>query len=222
MKRSLSALLLALASLAIAAAPAHAWTELLTMDVPPENVGWWPLVDGGGTSVLNGGILTLTATSYREYWAPGSWISTVNIATGYTIEFRMRIVSESQCYPDREVGLWYYDNTYLTIVSIDPDRIYVHYPTSGQPSAALDATLWHTYRIVVLGTHHLIYVDGALAIDFQHPGTGDGSHIFSFGDLGACGYSQSQWDYVGYDTDAVVPAARTTWGRLKTLYRGER
>jgi hypothetical protein len=41
-----------------------------------------------------------------------------------------------------------------------------------------------------------------------------------FGDRGGCGYSQSQWDYVAYDTHAVVPVAQTTWGRLKRLYRG--
>lgn len=221
MKWSHAALLpVVIALLSSAFVPAHAWTEFLSMDVLPQNVGW-TLFSDGGSSVLNGGIMAISTPGYREYRAPASWINTVSTTTGYTIEFRMRIVTQSH-HPGQNVGLWYHDNTYLTVISFDLDAIYVSYPTTDAISAGLDATLWHTYRIVVLGPHHQIYVDGALTLDFQHPGTGDGSNVFDFGDLGGASSSHSQWDYIAYDTQAVVPVAPTTWGRLKTLYRGER
>ena len=43
-----------------------------------------------------------------------------------------------------------------------------------------------------------------------------------FGDMGSCGYSQSEWDYVAYESAPVVAVAPTTWGKLKTLYRAQR
>ena len=215
-------LLLALGVAMSCPAPARAWTEFLSMDVLPENAGWTPVFDAGSSVVVNGGILTLTASSFREYAAPASWLATVDASVGYMIEFRMRILAGGNCYAGRQIGIWYHDNTNVTILGIDADRIYVHYPTHGQPFAMMDATLWHTYRIVVQGAHHQVFVDGALVLDYPHPGTGMASRVLMFGDFGECGYSQTEWDYVAYDTQAVVPVAQTTWGRLKTLYRGER
>lgn len=202
-------------------APARAWTEFLSMDVLPDSAGWATISDGG-SSVVNGGILTITSPSFREYYAPATWINTVSIVTGYTIEFRMRIVSAGHCYPYMNVGVVYHDNSYLSMVGCDPDRVYMAYPDYPQTFAALDVTQWHTYRIVVLGTHHQVFVDGDLTIDFQHPGTGGGARILTFGDVNVnpnCP-SVTEWDYFAYETDAVVPVAQTTWGRLKRLYRG--
>ena len=65
-------------------------------------------------------------------------------------------------------------------------------------------------------------VDGALTLDYPHPGTGEASQVLMFSDMGSCGYSQSEWDYVAYETAPVVAVAPTTWGKLKTLYRAQR
>jgi hypothetical protein len=209
----------------LAASPANAWTEFLAMDGNPELYGWRLVGDGGVTSsttTLNG-IMTLNAERYREFWAPPTWITTVNLASGYIIEFRMRILQMTPCYPHAEVGFWYHDRTHLTKISVDPDRVYIAYPTVYGPEYALDARAWHTYTIVVYGTHHRLYVDGSLAIDYDHPPWGDGTEIFSFGDLGGdCPSSRTEWDYVAYDTAPVVPTVSGTWGKLKTLYRGVR
>ncbi len=222
--RALFVLLLSVGVCASLPRSARAWTELLSMDVLPEQAGWTLIDDGNpfSSSVVSGGILALNALQYREYRAPASWLATANAAAGYVIEFRMRIDTGSSCWPDREIGIWYYDNTNITILGIDPDRIYVHYPTDGQPWAALNARVWHTYRIVVLGSSHRVFVDGALLLDYNHPGTGDGSHVLQFGDLGgSCGYSLTEWDYFAYNTDMVVATEPVSWGRIKTLYRGE-
>lgn len=218
------ALVLASGTALLEPVPASAWTEYLSMDALPEASGWSTTFDGspGSSSVVNGGILTLTAASYREYLAPPSWVSTVQAAVGYKIEFRMRVLTRrAGCTGNPGIGVWYADNTNITIISIDPEGIYVHYPHG--PNAGLGATQWHTYTILVLDSHHQIYVDGTLTLDYQHPATGDASHILMFGDLGGCGYSQSEWDYVAYDTaPGPVSAAPTTWGKLKALYRGAR
>lgn len=218
--------LISISLLAIMPVPARAWTEFLSMDVVPESAGWTLFADDqpGSSSVVNGGILTLTTPWYREYRAPASWLNTVSNVTGYTIEFRMRIVSAGHCYYDDNIGVWYYDNSNITVVCFDPDLIYVHYPTPGQPSAPLDVTQWHTYRIVVVGTRHQIFVDDNLTLDYQHPGTGLGTPGLYFGDLGVtrCGPTQTEWDYLAYDTHAVVPVATTSWGKIKALYRNGR
>jgi hypothetical protein len=64
------ALLLALGVAMLCPAPARAWTEFLSMDALPENSGWTPIFYAGSSVVVNGGILTLTASSFREYTAP--------------------------------------------------------------------------------------------------------------------------------------------------------
>ncbi|HKQ57456.1 MAG TPA: hypothetical protein VJY35_06280 [Candidatus Eisenbacteria bacterium] len=218
------ALLLALGAATFEPPPAAAWTEFLSMDVLPENSGWIPIFDGGGSSVVSGGILTLAASSYREYRAPASWINTVSIATGYTIEFRMRLVTS---HPDCQgIGVWFFDNTWLTTLYVNPDHIWISYPFFGgnPPRAPVNGYDWHTYTIMVQGTHHRVFIDGAPALDYVHPGEGSGTRVLNFGDMaGSCTSSQSDWDYFAYDTaPQPVAAAPTTWGRLKTLYRAER
>ena len=202
--------------------PAQAWTEFLSMDVLPESVGWTLICPdqtfqpGPGSSALSGGLLTLTSTWFREYRAPASWINTVNAAAGYTIEFRMRIVSGPSRYPDWRVGVWYEDRAAQTVISIDSSRVYAASPPG--PYASLDGTAWHTYRIVVLGNWHRVYVDESLAIEFQHPGASSGAYL-QFGDLGGPGTTISEWDYFAYETQSPVPVAATSWGRIKSLYR---
>lgn len=218
-----AALLLALGAAVLEPAPAGAWTELLEMNVVPEQSGWSPVFDGsaGSMSVVKGGILTLTSKSYREYRAPGSWLDTVDPAAGYVIEFRMRILIDIQCVEGDEIGVWYHDQTNVTVLSIGAGRIGVRYPTNLY--ASVDAKAWRTYTIVVQGSHHRVFVDGVLTLDYLHPGTGAGAKALLFGDLGPCGYTQSEWDYVAYDTaPRLVSTAPTTWGRLKALYRSER
>jgi len=202
-------------------APARAWIEFLSMDVLPQNVGWTLAMDVAYPPVVNGGILTLSAGGFCFYMAPASWINTVNAATGYTIEFRMRVIMQSYRPGQFNEGIWYHDNTNLTMLALDSDSIYISYPPGGAV-AHLDATQWHTYRIVVLGSHHQIYVDDVLTIDFGHSGVGGGSMIFGFGDFSSNSASLAEWDYVAYETQAVVPVAQTSWGHLKTLYRAER
>ena len=214
-------LLLALGVAISCPAPARAWAEFLSMDVLPQYVGWTLANDIAYPPVVNGGVLTLSAGGFCYYMAPASWINTVNAATGYTIEFRMRAIMQSYRPGIFNEGIWYHDNTNLTMLSLDSDSIYISYPYIG-PVAHLDATLWHTYRIVVLGSHHQIYVDDVLTLDFVHSGVGGGSMILGFGDFSTNSSSLAEWDYVAYETQAVVPVAQTTWGRLKTLYRGER
>ena len=77
------------------------------MDALPEQTGWRLIPDGyaGSSSVVSGGILTLTAERFREYVAPASWLNTVDAAAGYVIEFRMRILASTGCYPGREIGV---------------------------------------------------------------------------------------------------------------------
>lgn len=217
-------LLLALGVAMSCPTQARAWTEFLSMDVLPENAGWMAIFDGspGSSPSVSGGVPNLAAEFYREYQAPANWLSTVNAATGYTIEFRLRVLTAGTRYPFYEIGVWYHDHANLTILAIDPGRIYISVPGNGQPSATLDATAWRTYRIVVMGNHHQIFVDGVLTIDYQHPGIAEGTEALVFGDLGYPPLSQSEWDYFAYETGAVVPVVPTTWGRLKTLYRSAR
>lgn len=210
-------LLLALGVAISCPAPARAWTEFLSMDVLPEDMGWTINSASEGSSTLFGGVLTINSPSYRDYVAPADWANTVDTAMGYTIEFRMHVGLTTPCF-GQNVGVGYGDKINSTILAIDPDRIWV-YGLGVQ--APLDATQWHAYRIVVLGSHHRLYVDGQLTLDFTYSGDGSTGAWLEWGDIG-CGWSSSQWDYVAYETQAVVPVAQTTWGRLKTLYRGER
>lgn len=145
--------------------------------------------------MVSGGVLTLTAEGYREYEAPASWINTVNAATGYTIEFRLRIAPES----DRpsELGIWYNDNTYLTVINIDHDHIYMRYPINGAFPAGLDATLWHTYRIVVMGS--------------QPGGAGPGSSI-----------TLLTWRWTRAERSTLLTATTTAYKSLGPLPRQSR
>ena len=80
----------------------------------------------------------------------------------------MRIVSKVDCHPYADVGLRYATPQNDAYFSIDSNRIYAEDGTNdGHPYADLDGTVWHTYRIVVLGSHHQIYVDDVLTLDFQ-------------------------------------------------------
>jgi hypothetical protein len=184
------------------------------MDVLPETVGWRLIEPGSGTATLNNGILRLSTPGYMEYSKPGFY------SPSYTIEFRMRILSMSDCCL-RNIGVWYHDLNNCTILAIHPARISVSYPTDVQLYATIDATLWHTYRIEVLGSHHQVFVDGVLTLDFLHSGTGACDDLVMWGDLGG-GATQSEWDYFAYDVNSPVPVGQTSWGKIKTLYRGGR
>jgi len=210
-------LLLTLGAAIFGSGTAQAVNVYLSMDVLPETVGWVLIDPGSGTATLNNGILTLTTPGYMEYRKPGIY------APAYTIEFRMRILSVSQCC-DRNIGVWYHGLTNCTQISINPARISVIYPYDLQVYATIDAMQWHTYRIEVLDSHHQVFVDGVLTLDFQHTGTGACDNFIMWGDLGGGGASQSEWDYFSYQFNDPypVPVAQTSWGKIKALYRDSR
>jgi hypothetical protein len=73
--------------------------------------------------------------------------------------------------------LWIHDNTYLTNIGIDVDRIYISFPYSDNAQYySLDATVFHTYTIVGEGQHRRLSVDGVLVLDYEQPlGVGEGT-----------------------------------------------
>lgn len=211
--------LLLLSAFSMAAStPASAWTELLTMDAHPRNSGWT-----GGAGSVNGGILHLIANDFTYFGAPDSWTSMVSPATGFRVEFCMRIVNAPNCYPLTDVGVRIHDNVHLTIITINKNRLYISNPQYSAPyDVSLDATQFHVYTIEGIGTSRRVFVDGELVLDYDHGNNAIGAPGFGFGDLGShanCGASETEWDYVAYDVAPVVPVAPTTWGKLKTLYR---
>lgn len=219
-------LIAGLAALVVATS-ALAWTGELTMDALPESEGWTLYDEGTGSSTVDGGILNLRCDYFRFYRAPVAlWDETVRNATGWTIEFRMRIIDKGSCYYLADVGLWIQDDVRLRIVSIDPDRFYVAYPRTGidPPYVPLDATQWHDYRLVSLGDMMWVFIDGVLELTFQDPEVGVGSDGLYFGDLGSdifagCEYSNTEWDYVRFETAVPVASRSSSWGQIRSLFR---
>lgn len=96
----------------------------------------------------------------RSQITSSKWLGVSN-ATGWTMEFDLRLQDWGEDATECYQGVTAYDGTYMVEFRLHSDRIVV---ASGQASDAvalsIDVTQWHTYRIAVVGDSVTIYVDG--------------------------------------------------------------
>lgn len=207
---------LVLAPLALFPAHSLADSQFLSMDSLPSEEGWWEAADGGGSSSVSGGFLTIDSPSYREWNAPSRWIDTVDNAIGWEIEFRVRLTAS---VPGGALTIWIHDREHLLELCLERDQVYICYPTiETYPMDTGDAQ--HTYRIVGQGTHADIFIDGALVFPYDFTTPTGGTEALIFGDMAGGYMTLSEWDYFSWSTDGLpVPANGATWGRIRALFR---
>ncbi len=214
--RSLLRLAFVLPALALSPVLAPADSQYLTMDALPSEEGWQEIADGGGSSTVSNGILTIDSPSDRSWWAPDAWLQSVDSSVGWHVEFRTRLVAAEN---GGSLGVWIHDLDHLLVFYLEKNQVYIGYPTVELfPMDTTDAH--HTYSISGQGNHVDILIDGALVFAYDYGFQGDGTEALIFGDMAGGYWTLSDWDYFYWSTDGLpVPAENTTWGRIKSLYR---
>jgi hypothetical protein len=171
-----------------------------------------------GTPEFASGIMRLRSTGYSEWdsQATGSlrWLRAAPAVSGWWFEFRMQVSSISGCpmFPPPEQslsggpGIWVNDSKNLVKLQVVDGLAGISYPEIA--GVTLDTTAYHVYRIANLGARHIqVVIDGKPVVDLPVVKlTGNGAVAdLNFGDLGGCHASDTNWDYLSYDTVAPPP-----------------
>lgn len=166
------------------------------------------------------GIMRLRSTGYSEWDSQTTghlrWLTAAAGATGWWFEFRMQLSSISGCptFPPPEQslsggpGIWINDTRTLVKLQIVDGLAGISYPDI--TGVALDTSAYHVYRIGNLGARHVqVVIDGRVVVDqpvVKITGNGRVASL-DFGDLGGCDASDTNWDYLSYDTVPPPPVA---------------
>jgi hypothetical protein len=209
--------LLLLASYASASPIKIDWNSLVGPNPDHLDPNWI----GGGDGIYdasidsNGNLVISTTNDYSFLWQsfqgpPTDWDQNVNNATGWIVEARLKV----DPYPSTEtnvdsynLALWINDNTYLTVIGIDTDKVFL-YSVNDDPITdpySMDTTNdFHTYTVEGLLDTIKVFVDNnpQPVITYQQQPNG-GTSGLGFGDFNYEGASLSSWDYLSYDTDPV-------------------
>jgi hypothetical protein len=113
---------------------------------------------------------------------------------------------------------------YINMRSDPPNDLWLSRFDPGYPSTTLGTVPlthqvgeWHHLTIKAEGEHIRVWVDSDLRIDATDPNPLASGTICLGGWTGAASKCGVQWDNVQI-LDLVVPAAPTTWGRVKAIY----
>jgi MYXO-CTERM domain-containing protein len=158
---------------------------------------------------------TLGTNSGGAYqYTTNNSLAVLNSATGYTVEWRMRINSIDQ----DEAG-----NGSLALVVEDGtatnswwflafDVVSGQYTAFLQGASAgnalttpVDNTAFHTYRVAVLGAVSTLYIDGALIGSISDPRTDINANNLVFGDGTGLNDSSFSTDYLYVTDDGAFP-----------------
>ncbi|MBI4567157.1 MAG: hypothetical protein HY719_02035 [Planctomycetes bacterium] len=172
--------------------------------VLPAADGWSRTVLGGGPDVeqIESGALRV-ATSGSQYIAYQKAVSSASNATGWLLEFRLKLVSAATDSIPRGIGLLLDDDARTEQISFSKSgatiTIKTRYATGAPTASFADASpaAFHLYRVTLKGNTVKVYVDGSLLLTATTTAAG-GSRIVRFGDLsdtaGAGG--EALWDFV--------------------------
>jgi hypothetical protein len=174
-----------------------AFTGRYEGDVLPTMVGWTRNGSFVSESV-SGGILSnnTLGTDLSGYYELGT---SFDNAVGEVVEWRMALDAQDDSTPlaTTPFQVRVDDGRRLLRINIFTDRVC---DQSTNSTYMLDATTYHTYRLVAQGDDVLLYVDGVLAIDgtgMSGTGTG-GSNYIRFGDQITIPDGSARIDYLYY------------------------
>ncbi|UZN03663.1 calcium-binding protein [Cellulomonas sp. S1-8] len=188
--------------------PAPAWAG----DVQRQEFRWapsdpWQVRGFSGEPVAStrGGAITIgeeTLVMLLEYETPADWTGSANRLTGWDVDFRMRLGSDTTkgCL-DEQTGtpatlLWVGDTTDLMHLGFGVDGLCILYPYADREVVPLDTSRMHRYHLEARGQQVRLTVDGRTVIDKTFAGTGGGTVALGFETY----QGTSTWDYVRYDT----------------------
>ena len=163
-------------------------TMLPSVNTPPWTFGGTTEAD----CTVAGGILTIDPVDGSGGNAWYQIATTLNSVTGYTIEFKMKVITNAD---GKSIIVGIFDGVNFDQLYIKPWEISLLW---GIGSYSMDTTdMLHTYRIEVLGSTYKVYVDGGTTpvIDTVFGNTGS-QNVVSFGDIEPMTtHSKSEWEY---------------------------
>jgi hypothetical protein len=189
---------------------------------------WYNPGSGESTTVSSGGILSLYApagegnevilqkASYPNFKPPAAdvWDNNVSNSRGWWVEVRMRVdpITDDQCTSDNMRGpaltVWATDDTQMLVrLGFSRSCVALVYSWNGAIAVPMDTTsAFHVYRISTRLKHANVYIDGALAIEYDYGPAEETGTGLVFGD-GQAGYgaTRSYWDFITYDVSGPSP-----------------
>ncbi|MBU2500066.1 hypothetical protein KJ682_01925 [bacterium] len=210
--------------LLLSATSAMGQSPVLDMTVWPTTAGWPQVTAGGGTAVLGGGILTLTApvNTLSGFRAPfGLWSTAAADPGGFEIEAVMKVVSVSDP-GGAAASVTYRNGVIRCIFDIYDDHIGLSSFTnwSGTTTHVMDTTDgFHQYVISGLGNQVEVTVDGVSVISAVSLDSDTGTPVMDFGDEYWTNDTTTEWSYVAFGPKGAVPARPAAWGDLKAMFR---
>jgi len=159
----------------------------------------------GGTTTFGGGAMTVETEGFEE-WAFGGalwnrWRSRVERSRGWAVEARVRVNHAGRGGCDGSVGVWIHDGSRIVKLALGAESVGLSYPVGDMlPATTTDG--FHVYRVEAKDDWIRVRQDGRELLFVRGPQvlTGGGSDTLMFGDLGGCGHSSADWDWIAYDT----------------------
>lgn len=163
----------------------------------------WQVIPFGGPQdvTARGGVVTIgpgNILGLNETYA-NDWAGTANRATGWTLDFRMRLDTDAT-QPCLEPGgvpptlMFIGDTTDTVLLGFAAGEVCIYYPDP--VTVAVDTEQWRTYRLTALGQHLTLTVDGQVVLDrtLAQPGAGSLALFLETHE------GTSSWDHLTYDT----------------------
>jgi len=196
-------------------------------EVPDSWCPYWNLQDSAVPEdpVLASGILTLSTDDYTEMMIYRKDDPFIQIPDTLVIETRMRVVSSSSAEPNR-TGIHVVFVTAPGIgnfLAFGNSEIFLAVCDGGGaeckgPTASVNTSVFHTYRIEVVGSAITVYVDGSPTLTGTTHAVGVSAPAIYFGDPSLYAAGTSEWEYFKHNAwSDACPAPASSYGSLLFL-----
>lgn len=190
----------------------HGWAAPPSVAAQPVRIdlGSPAVVEGfshyqGGTTTFGQTAMTIETEGFEEWAFAGAlwnrWRLHVERSRGWAVEVRVRVRRAGRAGCDGSVGIWIHDGSRIVKLALGAESVGLSYPV-GEMRPVITTDGFHVYRVEAKDDWVRVRQDGRELLFLRGPQmlTGGGSDTLMFGDLGDCGHSSADWDWIAFDT----------------------